>query len=364
MVTTVIRGAPAGAPTGMVYVVDVNHPRVISATPVFETRWAWAAANPRGGHRGARGIATVDGRIAIANADEIHVFDRAWQRTAVLSDRAVGDIHELCATPEGVWACSTRSDEVVHLGWDGHVRDRWSWREDAALVRRFGYRSVAPVDDRVDYRVLRAVNVEATDLGHVNGVIATNEGLLVSLGRVRLPSPSARERAAAFAGAVARAALVGRPVSRRLRADRLRRFGADPQPGARRRGLIALVRPGRAAQVLSDRPLPGWSNHNQLVHGSELVLCDTGAGAVVAVDRDSSAERQAPIPQPSCFLRGLAWLGDDRFLAGTRRPAALWVADLSTGRAERALTLSGEQRESVHDIEPLPDAWDDPPSRL
>jgi hypothetical protein len=364
VVTTVIRGAPAGAATGMVYVVDADRSRTLMASPVFETPWAWAGSNPRGGHRGGRGIASADGRLAIANADEIHVFDRSWQRTAVLSDRAVGDIHELAAAPGGVWACSTRADAVVRLSWDGAVLERWSWRQDPSLVRRFGYRAVAPVDDGIDYRVMRDVDLEAADLSHVNGVTVEHDSLLVGLGRVRLPSPSPAERAAALVGGVAHAAIVGRPLTRRLRAGRVQRFGADPQPGTHRRGLIVRLAPGRAAEILVDRPLVRWPNHNQLVHGSELVLCDTAAGRVVAIDRDTGAERCAQIPQRSCFLRGLAWLGDDRFLAGTRRPAALHVVDLAAGRTEVALRLSDEWYESVHDIEPLPDAWDDPPAAL
>ena len=61
----------------MVYVVDADNRRVLMASPVFDTPWAWAGTNSRGGHRGGRGITNTDGRLAIApNADEIHLFDR------------------------------------------------------------------------------------------------------------------------------------------------------------------------------------------------------------------------------------------------------------------------------------------------
>jgi hypothetical protein len=364
VVTTVVRGAPVGSVSGRIYVVDAERRRTLMAAPVFETPWAWAGSNFRGGHRGGRGITTAGDRLAIANADEIHVFDRAWERTAVLSDPSIGDIHELAADDDGVWVCATRADRLVRLGWDGAVLDRWSWRDDPALVRRFGYRTVAPIDDALDHRVMRDVNPVATDLSHVNGVTRNEAGLLVGFGRVRIPSPTRAQRAAALAGAAAHAALAGRPLTRRLRAERIRRWGADPQPGAIRRGMILELTPGRPAEVLVDRSLAGWPNHNQLEHGRELVLCDTSRGCVVAVDRDTGAERTVAVPQAESFLRGLAWLGDDRFLVGTRRPAALHVVDFAGGHAELALRLSGEWHESVHDVEPLPDAWDDPPARL
>ena len=362
VVTTVVRGAPDGAPSGHVYVVDAR--RVLTAAPLFETPWAWAGTNPRGGHRGGRGMASAASRFAIANADEIHVFDRSWQRTAVLSDPAFGDLHELAATDDGLWACSTRADQLVRLSWDGAVLDRWSWRDDPALVRRFGYRTAAAVDQRLDYRVMRDIDLDAVDLSHVNGVTAVDGSLLVGLGRVRQPSPTGTQRAAAVAGAIAHAVRVGRPLTQRLRSARVERFGADPQPGARRRGMVLALRPGAAAEVLIDRPLVHWPNHNQLPHGDEIVLCDTSAGRVAAIDRRSGAQRAVDVPQASSFLRGLAHLDDDRFLVGTRRPAALHLVDLTSGRAELALALSEEQHESVHDIEPLPAEWDDPPAAL
>lgn len=364
MVTTVVRGAPEGAVTGFVYVVDAAQRRVLASAPILETPWAWASTNPRGGHRGGRGMSSTGDRFAIANADEIHVFDRSWQRTAVLSDPALGDVHELTADADGLWACSTRADQLVRLGWDGSVLERWSWRDDPGLVRRLGYRTVAPIDERTDHRVMRDVDLDAVDLSHVNGVTPFDGGLLVGLGRVRRPSPSGVERAAALAGAVAHAAVVGRPLTRRLRAERVARFGADPQPGTLRRGMVLLLRPGAPAEVLVDRPLVHWPNHNQLRHGHEIVLCDTSAGRVVAIDPATGTERAVEVPQASAFLRGLASLGDERFLVGTRRPAALHVVDLAGGRAEPALELSQTWHESVHDIEPLPDAWDDLPPAL
>jgi hypothetical protein len=347
-----------------VYVVDPQARRVLMATPVFETPWAWAATNPRGGHRGGRGITSADGRLAIANADEIHVFDRSWQRTAVLSHPAAGDLHELAADGDGVWACSPRSDSLVRLGWDGRLRERWTWRQDPALVSRFGYRAVAPIDESVDYRVMSGVNVDAVALSQVNGVTVVDGGLLVGLGRVRMPSPTRAQRVLARVGALADTAPVGRPLARRLRAERVRRFGADPQPGARRRGMVVSIARDRAAEVLVDRPLVNWPNHNQLAHGREIVVCDTSAGRVVAIDRETGRERAVTVPQAASFLRGLAWLGDDRFVVGTRRPAALHFVDLESGRTTPALELSGEWHESVHDIEPLPDDWDDPPAAL
>src|SRR5689334_12628863 len=124
VVTTVVRGAPEGVASGFVYVVDAAQRRVLASAPIFETPWAWAGTNPRGGHRGGRGMASHGDRFAIANADEIHVFDRSWRRTAVLTDPALGDVHELAADADGLWACSSRADQLVRLSWSGSVLQR------------------------------------------------------------------------------------------------------------------------------------------------------------------------------------------------------------------------------------------------
>jgi len=290
----------------------------------------------------------------------VHVLDRTWQTTAILSHSLIGDIHELTPAREGLWVCSTRADSLVRLGWDGAVGETWSWRDDPGLVARFGYRAVAPVDESIDYRDMRQVDLEAVDLSHVNGALTVDEGLLVSLGRVRFPSPSPRERALAAVGAAAEAAVVGRPLTRRLRAGRVDRFGADPRPGAERHGIIAHLRPGRAAEVVVDRPLAKWPNHNVLVHGHEIVWCETSRGVVAGLARDTGTERQVEVHGASDFVRGLAQLDGDCLLVGSRRPAAIHTVDLATGHAGRLIALSDDESESVHDIEPLPEAWDDP----
>jgi hypothetical protein len=364
VVTTVIRGEPLGAVSGMVYVVDADAPRVLMAAPVFETPWAAMGTNARGGHRGGRGIAASGDRLAIANADEVHVFDRAWQRVAVLTHPLLGDIHDLEPASGGIWACSTRADSLVRLGWDGELRERWSFRDDPALLARFGYRTVAPLDETRDYRDMRQVDGDVVDLTHLNNVCAVDDGLLVSLGRVRLPSPSPGQRVLATAARAAQAAGIGRGAAGRLRAGRIARFGADPQPGVDRRGMVVHLRPGRPAATLFERRLAKWPNHNIVEHGSEIVLCDTSRGLVVAADRATGAERVVEVAGAELFLRGLAHLDEDRFLVGTRRPGALHVADLASARSAPLISLSGERHEAVHDIARLPDTWDDPPSSL
>jgi len=360
----VIRGAPLGTPSGRVYVVDADDGRVLGSADVPETPWAVGGTNPRGGHRGGRGIAASDGRLAIANADEIHVFDRSWRTVDVLTHSLVADIHELAPAPDGLWACSTRADSLVRVGWDGSLRERWSWRDDPGLVDAFGYRSVAPVDESAEYRDMRLVNTVAMDLSHLNGVLPRDDGLLVSLGRVRFPSPSRRERVQAAVGSAAQAAVVGRPLASRVRAERIRRFGADPQPGAARRGVVVRLRPGRPAEIVLERELGKWPNHNVVAHGRELVLCETSHGLVTGVDLDTGAERTVEVPGAASYVRGLAHLDGDRFLVGSRRPATVHTIDLGAARADGVVALSEEWHESVHDIVALPDDWDDLPPSL
>jgi hypothetical protein len=300
----------------------------------------------------------------LANADELHVYDRAWRTVDVLTNPLLGDVHEVAPAADGLWACSTRADSLLRLGWDGSVRERWSWRDDPALVSRFGYRTAAPVDESIDYRDMRRVDEDAVDLSHLNGVLPCADGLLVSLGRVRFPSPSARERVQAGVGTAAQAAIVGRPLVRRLRSGRTRRFGADPRPGAERRGLVVHLRPGEPAEIVIDRPLRRWPNHNVVLVGRELVFCETSHERVVGVHLDTGAERSVDVPGASTFVRALVALDCDRFLVGSFRRPKVHTIDLATGGSDAGLVLSDGWDESVHDIAALPEEWDDLPAAL
>ena len=93
LVTTVVRHAPADRPSGYVYVIDFRDRRILMKSPVPESRYRWKDPNPRGGLRGAKGVASHAGRVLIANTDSVRVYDASWRLIAVLTSPLMGGVH-------------------------------------------------------------------------------------------------------------------------------------------------------------------------------------------------------------------------------------------------------------------------------
>jgi hypothetical protein len=96
------------------------------------------------------------------------------------------------------------------------------------------------------------------------------------------------------------------------------------------------------------------------VHGDRLVVANVERLFVF----DPGERHSAPVPGSPAFARGLASLGDGRFLVGSQAPAALHTVDLAGGRVVESLDLGGRERETVYAVALLPSQFDDPPARL
>src|SRR5205085_400866 len=88
--TSVIRGAALRETSGIVGVVDLERREVVSRSPVPESEHRANDPNPRGGVRGARGVAASGDRLVVANSDRLLVFDAAWSLVCELSHPWLG----------------------------------------------------------------------------------------------------------------------------------------------------------------------------------------------------------------------------------------------------------------------------------
>jgi hypothetical protein len=144
--------------------------------------------------------------------------------------------------------------------------------------------------------------------------------------------------------------------------------GLDFAAGAQERSgwTWALAELGTAgARIVARHPALGLPAHNVAVDGSRLVVNDSAAGRVVALDRATGAVvRSVALPGDLPFPRGLARLPDGRFAVGTQDPAAILVVDLEAERLERTIPLPGDRGESPYAIALVPETFDDPSGRL
>jgi hypothetical protein len=262
----------------------------------------------------------------LANAESLFVFDTSWRLLRQISRRLMADVHDVVAEERGIWATGAGCDALVLAGWDGEGVDWWTFRNDRRLVRQLGFPrgSLPRIDLERDYRDPRT-RAEIYDSAHLNGILRSNGGLLLSFGRISVSDD-----------APASAAIVWLP-------DEGSRF-------SRRRASIVL-RTGRAL-------VP---NHNIGEQGDLLVYNDTNHDRVVGWDRRAGAERCAvAIPGKPAFARGLANIGPNLWLVGSQKPHAVYAVDLGRGEIVATYDLGGHENETVFGICPLPDRFEQP----
>ena len=326
VVTSSIRWAWASEVSAHFRILDLEQGRVTFRAPVPESKWRAVDPNPRGGQRGARGVSVYGDRIVLANAESLFVFDTSWRLLRQISRRLMADVHDVVAEERGIWATGAGCDALVLAGWDGEGVDWWTFRNDRRLVRQLGFPrgSLPRIDLERDYRDPRT-RAEIYDSAHLNGILRSDGGLLLSFGRIAISDD-----------VPASAAIVWLP-------DEGSRF-------SRRRASIVL-RTGRAL-------VP---NHNIGEEGDLLVYNDTNHDRVVAWDRRAGAERCAvAIPGKPAFARGLANIGPNLWLVGSQKPHAVYAVDLGRGEIVATYDLGGHENETVFGICPLPDRFEQP----
>ena len=372
-VSSVFRNVPPALESGRLRVIDLDSGETLLSAPVPQSAYRVADPNPRGGLRGARGVSFTGDRFVLANTERLFVFDRQWQMLSELSNSWTADIHEILAEPDGIWVSCAACDLLLKLGWDGAVLASWSWRNDQSLVTEFGFDSLPEVKQGLDFRDPRQRGHAVHDVAHLNAVTRARDGLIVSLGRVLTPRAYRSRRLRRRIRHAAARAPITRPAMAAQTRRHLSRMRADPLPAPYRQ-------PGSSALVLVSDPAAGATqparvalrqdgievpNHNACEAGDLLVYNDTNGGRLVAHDRrNGSPRRSVDVPGNPGYARGLARLGDETFVVGSQRPAALHTIDLAAGRVTSSVILGRDPWECVSSVAVIPDSFDDPPQRL
>jgi hypothetical protein len=366
-------------PTGFLRVIDLDSRRTLYCGFPPESIYARDDPNPRGGTRGAKGISACRGRIAVAVAERVSMFDDSWHLLHEVSHPWFGLLHGILAEPEGVWVTATACDMLVKLSWEGELVDWWSWRSDPALRRALGFGSLPNFDTRRDYRDPLATG-GGFDAVHLNAVARGRAGLIVNFGQVRGERALRRDRRERLLIRPLESVAAARPLLRwvrRRRVDRPLDLGPDGRPLPLHSFALVEVqdqprRPGgsagqvgpRSARVVHWRNGVAIPNHDVFEADGRLVYMDTNANDLVAIDRSGPEVSRVALPGAPGFARGLAWLGGDLFLAGNESPASIHTVDIAAGRVVSSLSLDGPPKESVSAIAVLPGGFSTPPSQL
>jgi hypothetical protein len=344
-VTSQVRFAGDAIYSGFFRVVDLETGETLITEPVPESPWRSVDPNPRGGLRGAKGISVCGDRMIVGNSDTIFVLDPQWRITSSFTHPFTGSLHDVLAEEDAIWITCTNGDLLLKVDWEGNELARWSWRTDANLLRTFGFRSLPPFDPSIDYRDPIGLQGGVHNVVHLNGVDRSDDGLLLSFGRVLSPAEVRRRRFRAIAGRAA------------ARFGKTRPFPTKPVP------VPTTFLPGSSSAVVLLRDLDAPAevlvhvrdvvvpNHNVLAVGELVVYADSNGSRLVAVDRATGEERASvTVPGEPAFARGLARLDGDVYLVGSQRPLAVHAVDLARGEVVRTYELEGGETETVYAV--------------
>jgi hypothetical protein len=305
LVSTITRGAMESEGSSRLFALSPLDGSRRTAIEIPDSPLRHRDPNPRGGMRGARGIAVGDGEIFVANYDTIFRYDLSWRLLGLISHPQCADIHDIALRDGRLWAASTRNDRLMEFDLDGRLTDclnPWDMGliEDAFRI----WRGVGVGAD--DLRDPRTHDKAQTDCLHLNSFAFASSGdLIVSLGQVRVN---------------------GHCES-------------------------ALVRVGAAggAEIVHRRSAAPVPAHNVLVTPDGSILhADTANGQVVALGSRPGQTPQSILTTGGGYTRGLCLLDDGRIAVGVQNE--VWLLDSATLCNVQRILISHDPRESVHSI--------------
>lgn len=368
-VTSIVRRAAPDEQSSFLRLVDADRAHVLATVAIPESHGRSADPNPRGGHRGARGVSSFGDRLVLATNDRLLVLDPSWRLVEELAHRWIGGIHDVLATEDGIWVTSTAASSLIKLDWRGKLLHHWHWTDDPGLASALGFRNPPAFDKSIDYRV-PVHGIGAHDVVHMNSVVARDSGLLLSLGQIRSP---AIQRWQGVRGALMRMA-ARLPLARKtvawLRNRRMSAGEARSTPAPSKRGASHAIveleleqgRPG-SSRILWRQGGVSTPKHNvglvpdSGAGGEALVFNDSEVGVAVVDLAGGALNHTIAVPGSPTFSRGLCMLSGDECLVGSQRPAAIYRLSLRARSLLGSIELDGKPWETVYAIGVIPEGF-------
>ncbi len=374
LVTAIVRYSKYEEPSGYIYSVDLEHGKITRACPVPEPNFLSFNNNPRGGMRGAKGIAVANDRICIANDCEVRVYDTSWALVNVITHPSCSGIHDILIKDDILWVTSSRNDLVLQFDWSGNIVDYFNYREHEKILRELDFKVPNLLDrqaifsGKIDFRDPRTHRRGAYDRAHLNSLCSLPDNdVLISLGRLTSKTMSLLLDAKGYLQKVAMWPFImsaNRMFRRTFRLKKHRHTEViAPELIAGFGGYeSAIVRIGETSAVtliISGTTMPIHSLRT--LHDGTVLFTDTNSGQIVRFSpNDGSILDRIPVDDE--FLRGMALLSNEHVAVGSQN--TLYVVDIVERHLIQKIRLSDDSRVSIFDIERLPAGTEPLPPRL
>ncbi|MCP4641985.1 MAG: hypothetical protein GY851_16200 [bacterium] len=371
LISTVNRHCRTDEASGHLYEFDVQSGCIVGQCPIIPPVHIHKDTNPRGGVRGAKGLAFHDGHAYITNATAVFRFSAGWRFENVISHPSCAQIHDIAIHDDTLWITSTRNDLLMQFSLDGQ------------LIRYVNMRTV-PLppcsvtwnprnllsDDHIvrgtiDFRDPSSHVFERYDAGHLNSVaFLPNGDALVLLGmiwtRTALRMFRLKFHLKRF-GLWRPLVRVNKLVTTVLRQAPKKHTEMAIETIKGSATIVRITRDGSISTpyALEETAVPVHSL--RLHQDGTIIYCDSDAGAIVRFDPDSGRELQRAVVSDE-FLRGLYLSPEGPIYAGSQNH--LLIMDEALENPPRSILVTPNKNECVFDIKPIPDGFGPLPNRL
>lgn len=310
-VTTVLRGSRPEEMTGYIMELDWLGGEVTKSVPIplesGNPMW-----NGRGGNRGGRGMAVHDGKLYVAVATSLLVYDHDLNKIDEISHKHLAGLHEIAIDHRGIWINSTVHDLILLMDFDGKAKKEFWLSEHAELQQELGY---------------------------------TGRELMLDLD---FPTESFTEDYDKYC------------KDERLHLNSLTiRDGRVYTLACRRRALLAIDARGEVEVVIHDAAL-NCPHNCEFTPDGLVAINDTVNQAVRLYDPktgkrirtvNTCIDGQAQSAQfaRAGWQRGMAAVGEGVFLVGTS-PATVFELDINRGVIGRTVRMDDDVRHCVHGL--------------
>lgn len=369
ILTTTCRRVSPDQPSGYIYVVDLSAGRVLRRSEIIEAPWRDRDPNPRGGLRGAKGMAVRSDQIAIANPSMIFRYDADWRYLGLISHPSCAAIHDIAFDGETIWVSSARNDILFQFHLDGRLLRHHDMRRAVSGISELAW-GAAPQLTRqqiraggLDFRDPSSHRQLDYDRAHVNSVCALPDGsILASLGQLisqRYAFWLRVKTQLVKLGLWGRVVKINKGIQSALRLDEDLHSDLVMRPGASS-AVVLRFSPSGNPELCIRVPDVTAPCHSLLPLPDETALyLNTATGSVIHFD-PWQAEIISSTRVTDGFLRGAAQIKDDSILIGSNTTLLLFDHYLRQVKSE--LRFSTHPHEAVFDIQRLPPHFPLPPT--
>lgn len=368
IVTTTKRHVRADEPSGFIYALDLQKGVILRKSEIIEAPFRAADTNPRGGLRGAKGIAVRPGEIAIANPSLVFRYDRSWNLLGCTTHPSCAGIHDIAFEGDSLLLTSSRTDTLFQFDLQGRLLEHNHLRTSARSVE--GLQWAAPTlltdgqieEGSLDFRDPGTHRQEDYDRAHLNSVCSLPGGdRLISLGQLITPNFArwiGAKNTLIRMGVWPWLLRINRGLARAFHLRRDLHSDLIARPAESSSAVLRLSAGGGASLCLSVPDVTAPCHSLLRLADETVIYLDTNSGSVIRFHPDRAGVISTTKVTEG-FLRGAAQIGDDTLALGSK--ADLLIFSLGEGRVISRFRLSEAPNESVFDIDGLPSEFPLPP---